>query len=96
MFIAAAALNKRSLGTTNGLAQMVVAIQRTVGPAAVASLFAFSLASDVWELRICRAPRRCLCRSICGCTAAKVHVEAQRFQEKPAWMCTVYLRSAEQ
>jgi hypothetical protein len=47
MFIAAAAPNKRSLGATNGLAQTVVAFQRTVGPAAAASLFAFSLANDV-------------------------------------------------
>jgi hypothetical protein len=47
MFIVSAAPNKRSLGTTNGLAQMVVAIQRTVSPAVVGSLFAFSLASDV-------------------------------------------------
>jgi len=47
MFTAAAAPNKRSLGATNGLAQTVVAIQRTVGPAAAASLFAFSLANDV-------------------------------------------------
>jgi hypothetical protein len=50
MFIAAAAPNKRSLGATNGLAQTVVAIQRTVGPAAAASLFAFSLANDVLGL----------------------------------------------
>ena len=47
MSIAAAAPKKHSLGTTNGLPQMVVAIQRTVGPAVVASLFAFLLASDV-------------------------------------------------
>ena len=47
MFTAAAAPNKRSLGATNGLAQTVVAIQRTVGPVAAASLFAFSLANDV-------------------------------------------------
>jgi len=47
MFIAAAAPNKRSLGATNGLAQTVVAIQRTVGPAGAASLFAFSLGNNV-------------------------------------------------
>ncbi|KAI9445817.1 MFS general substrate transporter [Russula earlei] len=47
MFIAAAAPNKRSLGATNGLAQTMVAIQRTVGPATAASLFAFSIANDV-------------------------------------------------
>ncbi|KAF8491346.1 MFS general substrate transporter [Russula emetica] len=50
MFIAAAAPNKRSLGATNGLAQTVVAIQRTVGPAAAASLFAYSLANNVLGL----------------------------------------------
>ena len=47
MFIAAAAPNKRSLGSTNGLAQTVVAVQRMVAPAAAASLFAFSLANDL-------------------------------------------------
>ncbi|KAI0302851.1 MFS general substrate transporter [Multifurca ochricompacta] len=47
MFLAAAAPNKRSLGATNGLAQTVVAVQRTVGPAVAASLFAFSLANNV-------------------------------------------------
>ena len=50
MFLAAAAPNKRSLGATNGLAATVVAIQRTVGPAAAASLFAFSLANNVMGL----------------------------------------------
>lgn len=47
MFLAAAAPNKRSLGATNGLAATVVAIQRTIGPTAAASLFAYSLANDV-------------------------------------------------
>jgi hypothetical protein len=47
MFLAAAAPNKRSLGATNGLAATVVAVQRTVGPTAAASLFAYSLANDV-------------------------------------------------
>ncbi|KAH9966931.1 hypothetical protein BGW80DRAFT_1341684, partial [Lactifluus volemus] len=47
MFIAAAAPNKRSLGATNGLAQTVVPFQRTFGPGAAASLFAFSLANGV-------------------------------------------------
>jgi len=49
MFIAAAAPNKHSLGATNGL-QTVVAIQHTVGPAAAASSFAFSLANNVLGL----------------------------------------------
>jgi len=47
MFLAAAAPNKRSLGATNGLAATVVAVQRTIGPTAAASLFAYSLANDV-------------------------------------------------
>ncbi len=47
MYISSAAPNKRSLGATNGVAQTTVAIQRTVGPAAAASLFAFSLDNNV-------------------------------------------------
>ncbi|KAI0290680.1 MFS general substrate transporter [Russula brevipes] len=47
IYISSAAPNKRSLGATNGLAQTVVSIQRTVGPAAATSLFAFSLESNV-------------------------------------------------
>jgi hypothetical protein len=39
--------NKRSLGATNGVAQTIISIQRTVGPAAAASLFAFSLENNV-------------------------------------------------
>ncbi|KAH9963687.1 hypothetical protein BGW80DRAFT_1349826 [Lactifluus volemus] len=42
-YVCAAAPNKRSLGATNGLAQTVVSIQRTVGPAAAASLFTFTV-----------------------------------------------------
>ena len=42
MYMSFAAPNKRSLGTTNGLAQTIVSIQRTIGPAAVTALFAFS------------------------------------------------------
>ncbi|KAH9014381.1 MFS general substrate transporter [Lactarius pseudohatsudake] len=42
MFISSAAPNKQSLGALNGLAQTVVSTQRAVGPAAAASLFAFS------------------------------------------------------
>jgi hypothetical protein len=42
MYVCSAAPNKRSISGTNGLAQTVVSIQRTVGPAAAASLFAFS------------------------------------------------------
>ncbi|KAH9046375.1 MFS general substrate transporter [Lactarius deliciosus] len=47
MFVASAAPNKRSLGALNGLAQTVVSTQRAVGPAAAASLFAFSLQNNV-------------------------------------------------
>ena len=47
MYISSAAPNKQSLGSTNGVAQMVVSIQRTIGPAAAASLFAFSLDNNV-------------------------------------------------
>ena len=47
MYISSAAPNKRSLGATNGVAQTMVSIQRTVGPAAAASLFAFSLENNV-------------------------------------------------
>jgi MFS family permease len=47
MFVSSAAPNKRSLGAMNGLAQTVVSILRTVGPAAAASLFAFSLQNDI-------------------------------------------------
>jgi MFS family permease len=47
MYISSAAPNKRSLGATNGIAQTVVSIQRTVAPAAAASLFAFSLDRNI-------------------------------------------------
>ena len=47
MYISSATPNKRSLGATNGIAQMMVSMQRTVAPAAAASLFAFSLDNNV-------------------------------------------------
>ena len=47
MFVSSAAPNKRSLGAMNGLAQTVVSTQRAVGPAAAASLFAFSLQNNI-------------------------------------------------
>lgn len=47
MYISTAAPNKWSLGATNGLAQTIVSIQCTVGPAAAASLFAFSLENNI-------------------------------------------------
>ncbi|KAG1738420.1 MFS transporter [Suillus paluster] len=43
MFITAAAPNKRSLGATNGLAQMTGSIVRAVGPAMSTSMFAYSV-----------------------------------------------------
>ncbi|KAN0136114.1 major facilitator superfamily [Lactarius tabidus] len=47
VYISSAAHNKRSLGATNGIAQMMVSIQRTIGPATAASLFAFSLDNNI-------------------------------------------------
>ncbi|KAH9169683.1 MFS general substrate transporter [Lactarius sanguifluus] len=47
MYISSASPNKRSLGATNGLAQTMVSIQRTVGPAAATSLFAVSLDNNI-------------------------------------------------
>jgi hypothetical protein len=47
MYISSAAPNKRSLGTKNGLAQMVASSQRMVGPAAADWLFAFSLTNNI-------------------------------------------------
>ena len=47
VYISSAAPNKRSLGATNGIAQMVISMQRTIGPAAAASLFAFSLEKNL-------------------------------------------------
>ena len=43
IYIAASAPNKASLGATNGLAQMMVSVMRTFGPAAANSLFALSI-----------------------------------------------------
>ncbi|KAG1770919.1 major facilitator superfamily domain-containing protein [Suillus occidentalis] len=43
MFITAAAPNKRSLGATNGLAQMTASIARAIGPAMSTSMFAYSI-----------------------------------------------------
>ncbi|KAH9166541.1 major facilitator superfamily domain-containing protein [Lactarius sanguifluus] len=47
MFLSSAPPNKRSLGATNGLAQTVVSVQRTVGPTVAVSLFAYSLQNNV-------------------------------------------------
>ncbi|KAN0136118.1 MFS general substrate transporter [Lactarius tabidus] len=47
MYISSAVPNQRSLGATNGIAQTMIAIQRAIGPAAAASLFAFSLENNI-------------------------------------------------
>ena len=47
MYISSAVPNKRSLGAINGMAQTMISIQRTIGPAAAASLFAFSLENNI-------------------------------------------------
>lgn len=43
IFITASAPNKASLGTVNGLAQMLVSVMRTLGPATANSLFSLSI-----------------------------------------------------
>ena len=50
MFLTVAVPNKHLLGAMNGLMATVVAIQHMVGPAAVASLFAFLLVNNVLGL----------------------------------------------
>ncbi|KAL0945390.1 hypothetical protein HGRIS_000884 [Hohenbuehelia grisea] len=47
MFVTAAAPNKHSLGSTNGLAQTTVSIARAIGPALTASMFSFSLEHNI-------------------------------------------------
>ena len=47
MYISSASPNKRSLGATNGIAQMMLSDQRMVGLAAAASLFAFLLNKNI-------------------------------------------------
>jgi hypothetical protein len=47
MYLSSAAPNKRSLGATNGLAQSVASIQRTIAPAVADWLFAFSITNNV-------------------------------------------------
>jgi len=47
MYISAATPSKRSLGTTNGVAQSAASIQRMVGPAVADWLFAFSIENNV-------------------------------------------------
>jgi len=47
MYISSATPNRRSLGATNGLAQSLASVQRTIGPAVADWLFAFSIANGV-------------------------------------------------
>ena len=47
MYLSSAAPNRRSLGTTNGLAHSVASIQRTIAPAVADWLFAFSIEKNV-------------------------------------------------
>jgi len=47
MYLSSAAPNKRSLGTTNGLAHAVASVQRTIAPAVADWLFAFSIEHNV-------------------------------------------------
>jgi len=47
MYLSSAAPNKRSLGTTNGLAHSVASVQRTIAPAVADWLFAFSIEKNV-------------------------------------------------
>ena len=46
IFITAAAPSKRTLGSTNGLAQMTVSIMRCIGPSIANSLFSLSLSLE--------------------------------------------------
>jgi len=46
IFIATASPNKASLGATNGLAQLSVAIMRAIGPALVSSIYSLSIDED--------------------------------------------------
>lgn len=43
IYIAAASPNRGSLGATNGIAQMLVSIMRSIGPASATSMFSFSI-----------------------------------------------------
>ncbi|KAG2146246.1 major facilitator superfamily domain-containing protein [Suillus clintonianus] len=43
LFISAAAPNRASIGTTNGVAQLLIAGGRIIGPALVASIFSYSM-----------------------------------------------------
>jgi hypothetical protein len=52
LFIRAAAPNRASIGATNGIAQLVVAGGRIIGPASAASVFSYSMQEghDAWSI----------------------------------------------
>ncbi|KAG1889689.1 major facilitator superfamily domain-containing protein [Suillus fuscotomentosus] len=52
LFVRAAAPNRASLGATNGIAQVAVAVARIIGPASAASVFSYSLQEghDAWSI----------------------------------------------
>lgn len=47
MYITSSSPNRRSLGATNGLAQMTVSIARAIGPALSTSLFSYSVQHNI-------------------------------------------------
>ncbi|KAG1791888.1 uncharacterized protein HD556DRAFT_628164 [Suillus plorans] len=52
LFVRAAAPNRASVGATNGIAQVAVAVARIVGPASTASIFSYSLQEghNAWSI----------------------------------------------
>ncbi|KAG2106600.1 major facilitator superfamily domain-containing protein [Suillus discolor] len=52
LFVRAAAPNRASIGATNGVAQVAVAVARIVGPASAASVFSYSLQEghNAWSI----------------------------------------------
>ncbi|KAH8993671.1 hypothetical protein EDB83DRAFT_1032354 [Lactarius deliciosus] len=64
MYIASAAPNKRSLGATNGLAQTMVSIQRTIGPAAAVAIRVLTGKEHFGrKLCVCRDAHHCMGRA---------------------------------
>lgn len=47
IYISAAAPNRASLGSVNGISQMTVSIMRAIGPAAANSLFSLSISKNL-------------------------------------------------
>ncbi|KAG2046564.1 MFS general substrate transporter, partial [Suillus hirtellus] len=52
LFVSAAAPNRASVGATNGIAQVAVAVARIIGPASAASVFSYSLQEghNAWSI----------------------------------------------